>query len=174
MTTWMLSLVFVFMSFITTIGGHSHRDKLASMFLIVLILLAGACRQPHTPPPQIQGDTAPAPKSATLIRTEIGFATRQKFFDHYDKHGSEFGAISREQYLRQAQELRDRPLNTGVLEAVRTDGVVTRFDKTTGAFLAFNADLTIRTYFKPNDGEAYFRRQSKRGSNPSSKGGDNE
>ena len=65
-------------------------------------------------------------------------------------------------------------MNASVLEAVRSDGVVTRFDKVTGAFLAFNDDLTIRTYFKPNDGEAYFRRQSKRDSNRSSKGGDNE
>jgi len=45
---------------------------------------------------------------------------------------------------------------------VRADGVITRFDRKTGAFLAFNPDLIIRTYFKPNDGERYFRRQSKR------------
>ena len=169
----MLSLVFVFMSVITTIGRQCRHGKRTAMFLIVLSLLAGACWQTHTPQ-QIQSPTAPAPKSAASVRTEVGFATRQKFLDHYDKHGSEFGSISREEYLRQAQELRDRPLNASVLEVVRSDGVVTRFDKTTGAFLAFNADLTIRTYFKPNDGEAYFRRQSKRGASSSSKGGDNE
>ncbi len=28
--------------------------------------------------------------------------------------------------------------------------------------LAFDPDLTIRTYFKPNDGERYFRRQGRR------------
>lgn len=173
MTTLMLSLVFVFMSVITTISGYSHRGKRTAMILIALSLLAGACRQTHTPQ-QSQSATAPAPKSAGSVRTEVGFATRQKFLDHYDKHGGEFGSISREEYLRQAQELRDRPLNASVLEVVRSDGVVTRFDKTTGAFLAFNADLTIRTYFKPNDGEAYFRRQSKRGASSSSKGGDNE
>lgn len=37
-----------------------------------------------------------------------------------------------------------------------------RFDRKISAFLASNPDLTIRTYFKPNDGERYFRRQSKR------------
>ena len=83
----------------------------------------------------------------------------------------DYRPISPLDYLRQAQELRDRQPDASVLEAVRSDGVITRFDKTTGAFLAFNADGIIRTYFKPNDGEAYFRRQSKRGS---SKGGDNE
>jgi hypothetical protein len=30
------------------------------------------------------------------------------------------------------------------------------------AFLAVNRDGTIRTFFKPNDGEAYFRRQASR------------
>ena len=49
------------------------------------------------------------------------------------------------------------------LEAVRTDGVVTRFDRAQGAFLAFDRDRTIRTFFHPNDGERYFQRQLARG-----------
>lgn len=144
------------------------------VLLIVLALLAAACRQTGSAPAQLHPGTSSSPKISADIHTEIGFASRQKFLDHYDKHGSEFGSISKDDYLRQAQQLRDRQSGGDVLEAVRGDGVVTRFDKKTGAFLAFNADLTIRTYFKPNDGEAYFRRQSKRGSNRTSKGGDNE
>ena len=35
-------------------------------------------------------------------------------------------------------------------------------ERTSGAFIALNADGTIRTFFKPNNGEAYFRRQSTR------------
>lgn len=146
-------------------------SKLVSVLLIVMALLTAACRQTGSAPPQIQ---TPSPKSDTAIRTEIGFASRQKFSDHYEKHGNEFGSIRKEEYLRQAQQLRDNQLSAYVLEAVRSDGVITRFDKKSGAFLAFNSDQTIRTYFKPNDGEAYFQRQSKRGSNRSSKGADNE
>ncbi|MEO6724633.1 MAG: hypothetical protein ABIU20_05960 [Blastocatellia bacterium] len=100
--------------------------------------------------------------SPTRANAGIGFATRQKFLDHYDKHGAEFNSISREEYLRLAQQLRDRPAGGDVLEVRRADGVVTRFDRQSGAFLAFDSDLTIRTFFKPNDGENYFRRQSKR------------
>lgn len=151
-----------------------HCSFLAVILLIALTLLTGACRQTSSAPPQIRAKANPETTPELAIRTSVGFATRQKFLDHYDKHGGEFGSISKEEYLRQAQELRDRPLNANVLERVRSDGVVTRFEKTTGAFLAFNADRTIRTYFKPNDGEAYFRRQSKRDSNRSSRGGDNE
>ncbi len=75
--------------------------------------------------------------------------------------------------MRQAQELRDRPAGGDILEIKRADGVITRFDRKTEAFLAFNRDLTIRTFFKPNDGERYFQRQSKR--TPGRSGGhDNE
>lgn len=63
------------------------------------------------------------------------------------------------EYLHLAQSLRDRPAGGAVLEAVRGDGVVTRFDRASGAFLACDPDGTIRTFFKPHDGEAYFRRQ---------------
>jgi hypothetical protein len=93
---------------------------------------------------------------------EIGFATRQKFLDHYEKHGREFGAPSQTGYLRLAQDLRDRRAGIGILEFVRDDRVITRFDRKSGAFLAFERDLIIRTFFKPNDGEAYFKRQQRR------------
>jgi hypothetical protein len=193
-----LSLVFVFMNYTTEIKRVSsptvkeglnnevqafayvwtatdwHRARLASVLMVALVLLSVACRQASSVPPQTQPGINPSPKTGATVRTEIGFATRQKFLDHYDKHGREFGSISKEVYLRQAQELRDGQVGSTVLEAVRNDGVTTRFDKKTGAFLAFNSDLTIRTFFKPNDGEAYFQRQRKRGSNRSSKGGDNE
>ena len=141
--------------------------------LAIALALTSACRQsssaPASPPQQIQ----PASSGKELqLRAEIGYATRRKFLDHYEKHGGEFGRISKEEYLLQAQTLRDRPAGGAVLETTRADGVITRFDRQTGAFLAFNSDLTIRTYFKPNDGEAYFKRQSRRGTAQTAKGDD--
>ena len=91
-----------------------------------------------------------------------GFATREKYVEHFRKHGAEFGTISMEEYLHQAQALRDKPAGGDILENVRTDGVVARYERSTRTFLAFNADKTIRTYFRPNDGEAYFHRQTRR------------
>lgn len=132
-----------------------------------IVLLAGACRQADAPMRQVSAP-APAPSTATnpsspiAVHAEVGFGSRQKFLDHFEKHGREFGTLTADEYLRQAQILRDQPVSKDVLEVVRADGVVTRFDKTTGAFLAFNNDLTIRTYFKPNDGANYFWRQSRR------------
>jgi hypothetical protein len=95
-------------------------------------------------------------------RSNVGFASEKRLDEHYEKHGAEFGNITRQDYLRQAQLLRDTTVGGPVLQTVRDDGVTTRFDRQTGAFIAFNPNGTIRTFFKPRDGERYFRRQSER------------
>jgi hypothetical protein len=93
----------------------------------------------------------------------VGFVDQRRLDEHYDKHGAEFGNITRQDYLHQAQLLRDAPVGGPVLQTARSDGVITRFDRQTGAFIAFNRNGTIRTFFKPNDGERYYRRQAERG-----------
>jgi hypothetical protein len=92
----------------------------------------------------------------------IGFRNQNKFDQHFTKHGREFGNITQEQYLTMAQDLRDAPLSKRVIETTQKDGTISRFDRETGGFLAFDSDLTIRTFFRPNDGENYFWRASKR------------
>jgi pyocin large subunit-like protein len=97
------------------------------------------------------------------VRTSaIGFRTERLFREHYAKHGREFGRISADEYLRLAQALRDTVPGGDILEIERADGVISRFDRSSGSFLAFSKDLVIRTFFRPNDGEAYFRRQARR------------
>lgn len=91
-----------------------------------------------------------------------GFRSEARLREHFDKHGAEFGAADAAAYLAIAQALRDAPAGGPVLEAVRADGVVTRFDRRDGTFIAFDGDGTLRTCFRPNDGERYFRRQAAR------------
>ena len=132
--------------------------RVALVFGFLFFLSTLAFSQTSSPP-------APHPPSQvppSIARPDIGFATPQKLHDHYQKHGREFGKISKKEYLRLAQELRDQAAGGEVLERIRKDGVITRFDRKSGAFLACNADGTIRTFFKPNDGEKYFRRQARR------------
>ena len=93
----------------------------------------------------------------------VGFADQRRLDEHYEKHGAAFGRITKQDYLHQAQLLRDAKAGDPILETVRSDGVVTRFDRQTGAFIAFNSNGVIRTFFKPNDGERYYRRQAERG-----------
>src|SRR5215467_10811049 len=53
----------------------------------------------------------------------IGFASERRLDEHFQKHGAEFGRITRLDYLHQAQMLRDAPLGGPVLETRRADGV---------------------------------------------------
>ena len=111
-------------------------------------------------------DIAPAPGDAGTGKTwgtRVGFVNERRLDEHYDKHGPEFGRITKQDYLHQAQLLRDAEVGGPVLQTVRTDGVTTRYDRQTGAFIAFNRNGTIRTFFKPHDGERYYRRQAERG-----------
>ncbi len=131
----------------------------------VLSVLACNSTSSQPSPPQSGSQqalesTGPSPPSP-ITRPAAGFGSQRKLQDHYRKHGREFGPISERQYLRLAQELRDRPAGGEILEALRADGVITRFDRKMRAFLAFNPDGTIRTFFRPNEGEAYFWRQSR-------------
>lgn len=139
---------------------------LAAGLVALALWLNQAINRPGAPPstpvalPPVAGpEASPAPPAGT---STVGFRDAQRLAEHFRKHGTEFGAITEAEYLRMAQRLRDRPAGGEILEARRADGVVTRFDRGDGAFLAFDPDLTIRTYFRPNDGEAYFRRQLQR------------
>ena len=127
----------------------SGRNLLWVGCLLVLLALGGFA-------------SAQTTSCSPVSHSEIGFASRQGLHDHFLKHGKEFRATSEEQYLVMAQTLRDAKLDGQILENVRQDGVVTRFDKRTRAFLARNANGTIRTFFKPNDGEQYYWRQLRR------------
>lgn len=143
-------------------------------FLLALVCAVAAWSLARTkgasPPTQLSPASAPASvpstaPAATLASSTsaIGFRSTARLVEHYEKHGREFRTVSQAQYLQLAQQLRDATVGGDVLEVVRqADGVISRFDKASGAFLAADPDGTIRTFFKPNDGEAYFRRQARR------------
>jgi pyocin large subunit-like protein len=139
------------------------RSGVAAFF--ILVFLVAACGSPQAPATEAQKSSAAVEGGAAVShvkRPDIGFASRQKLVDHYRKHGREFGSVTLEQYLKGAQELRDRPAGGSILESARPDGSITRFDRQSGDFIAFNRDGVIRTYFRPADGEAYYTRQLRR------------
>ena len=100
--------------------------------------------------------------AALLWAAGPGFRSQAQLNEHYSKHGAEFGNISKQEYLRLAQELRDTRPGGPILEARRSNGEFSRFDRRHGYFGAYNPDGTIRTFFIPNNGEHYFRRQAQR------------
>ena len=152
------------------ITGSSPRWPLRRLLMVGLALVMGFLSW-QLVPDRAQGEVArdsqsaeaPAAKPGKSWGAGVGFADQRRLDEHFQKHGSEFGRITRLDYLHQAQLLRDTAVGGPVLETVRKDGVTTRFDRQTGAFIAFNPNGIIRTFFKPNDGERYYRRQAERG-----------
>lgn len=133
-------------------------------FLLALICLVlgtwALCSPRQGPPPTEEpaAETTPTPPTANR-----GFRGAAQLADHFARHGADVGASTPEAYVARAQALRDATVGGDVLEIVRPmDGVISRFDRQSGVFGAYDPDGTIRTFFKPEDGEAYFRRQAKR------------
>jgi len=73
-----------------------------------------------------------------------------KLLDHYNRHGADFGAPSPAQYERMADAFLNGPVGTGVLQKVRGNGDIVRYDPATQAFGVVKPGGAIRTYFKPN------------------------
>jgi pyocin large subunit-like protein len=138
----------------------TRRRRAALLLAAVMLacaLFVGCGRETTARSPA--GTTA---SQSTVSRPDVGFRSKRRFEEHYVKHGREFGSVSKEEYLRLAQTLRDAPVGGPVLEIVRNDGTITRFDRESGGFIAFERDGIIRTFFRPNDGEGYFKRQARR------------
>jgi len=153
-------------------------------FLLALICLVlgtwALCSPRQGPPaaidaattaaPSLESPTAATPGSPSVsppvsppASSGRGFRGAAQLADHFARHGADLGASTPEAYVALAQALRDAPAGGDVLEIVRpVDGVISRFDRRSGAFGAYDRDGTIRTFFKPEDGEAYFRRQANR------------
>ena len=83
-------------------GGRSRRSIVAALLGLLLVgALLGGCGG---------RDAGGASTAAVAItRPDVGFRSAERLDEHYRKHGREFGSISREEYLRLAQTLRDRP-----------------------------------------------------------------
>ncbi len=131
---------------------------------LLLALLTLGCQPPPTTPVEPKTAVAAAAVTGAALQPQgPGFRSRQSLESHYSKHGREFGSITADEYLALARRLRDAPVGGEVLEIVReVDGVITRYDRSSQHFGAYNSDGTIRTFFIPNYGEAYFRRQALR------------
>jgi pyocin large subunit-like protein len=130
-----------------------------AMALAAAVFLPRLHERPAPPrvPPAIAAFVSPARE--TTATSAVGFRSEARLAEHYQKHGREFGHVSEQQYLRLAQELRDRPAGNLVLEGHSADGDILRYDKASGAFLACDPHGTIRTFFRPRQGERYFRSQ---------------
>ncbi|MCZ4283167.1 hypothetical protein O4H49_20485, partial [Kiloniella laminariae] len=78
------------------------------------------------------------------------FADQAKLDDHFNRHGADFGTITKIEYQQAADNFLTGPKNSTTLELTRTNGDVVRFDPATDAFGVISSNGAIRTYYKPD------------------------
>lgn len=110
-----------------------------------------------------QADTSEVPPHDENVGREQGpiyaFYFRQTEYlqEHFEKHGAEFGYTSAEEYLEGANRVIASSEALHKLEAEDGDDVY--YLEATNEFVIVSTDGYLRTYFKPEDGKAYFDRQ---------------
>lgn len=98
----------------------------------------------------------PAEGNDSAQAGNYGFRTREQLDSHFEKHGSEFGGISREEYLRLANQLISDP---NALQKTDPDGDRLFYSEERNEFAVLTSDGFIRTFFRPEDGVDYWNRQ---------------
>ena len=77
--------------------------------------------------------------------------------DHFERHGSDFGAKSPNEYAQKANEFYNNKSKYQV--KVDENGVIRVYDPRTNTFGSYNSDGTTRTFYKPTGGQNYFNSQ---------------
>lgn len=95
--------------------------------------------------------------SVPAVTYTYNFRKAEYLQEHFEKHGAEFGYASAEEYLAGANRVIASADALHKLEAEDGDDVY--YLEATNEFVIVSTDGFLRTYFKPEDGKAYFDRQ---------------
>lgn len=113
-----------------------------------------------------QPDTTTTAAAATTTTTAAAkeyvtysFRTKKQFDGHFEKHGKEFGDITKKQYLQKANDLINNDSDTILHKTEAEDGDYIFYDTVNNEILFLSTDGYIRTYFKPNKGIEYYNKQ---------------
>lgn len=95
--------------------------------------------------------------SNSAVQSALMFRSEQLLEEHFEKHGKEMGFASPEEYLAGANAAVN---HSGALHKTeKEDGDDVYFVQSTNDFVVVSTDGFIRTYFRPEDGIAYYNRQ---------------
>jgi len=87
---------------------------------------------------------------------KLRFINDERGEDHFKRHGPLLGLATREEYMLAAEKLMLGPSRPGVLEFLRAQGDIARFDTTAEEFGVIGPDkVTLRTYYLPVPGVSH-------------------
>ena len=114
-------------------------------------VVGGDSAQPPGSPTEVSKEGESAAQSVTEWPTENGgFSSKDQFQEHFADHGTDFGAQTPAEYAQQANDFLNGELGSDVLETMRPNGDIVRYNPITNEFGVAKADGTIRTYFSPD------------------------
>jgi hypothetical protein len=76
---------------------------------------------------------------------------------HFEDHGGDFGATTEEEYANMAHDFYTN--SDGLPTKIDTDGTVRIYERDSNTFGSYTSDGRTFTYFKPEEGEAYWDAQ---------------
>ncbi len=107
------------------------------------------------PKPVMARIFAPKPEAPPTRET---WGSMASLADHFARHGGDFQARDADDYARMAWQFGQEAKPGGLQVKADEDGTRRVYDPKSGAFAAYNANGTTKTYFKPNSRD-YFGRQ---------------
>jgi pyocin large subunit-like protein len=134
-----------------------NRQVFRIVMLVVILGLAWLLKQPPSAPTQ-SGAPRDSETAAPIGPASKTWGHLASLPDHFARHGADFGARNAEDYAAQAAAFLARAKTEGLPAKRDPDGALRVYDPATGAFGAYNANGTTRTYFKPGS-PTYFERQ---------------
>lgn len=109
---------------------------------------------------QVSQDTGDAPAGQGYqdgVENPYTFRNEKYLEDHFEKHGSEFGYATKEEYEAGANRVIASEEALHKTEA--EDGDHIYYLESSNEIVFLSTDGYIRTYFKPQDGIKYYERQ---------------
>ncbi|MEE3393742.1 MAG: hypothetical protein VZR00_08985 [Lachnospiraceae bacterium] len=91
-------------------------------------------------------------------KSTLHFRSEELLEEHFEKHGREMGFSSPEEYETAASEVVGDPESLSKDEASEGDGDTVYYRESTNDLVIVSADGFIRTFFRPDDGIAYYNR----------------
>lgn len=92
-----------------------------------------------------------------------GFASYERFIDHFDRRRTKLGINTKFEYARWADTFCGGQKDADTDECVRGyDGATVRFNNVTGLIGIVRSDNVIKTCFPPSKGRAYYDAECKK------------
>ena len=89
------------------------------------------------------------------------FQSASHLADHFNRHAAKLGFKTQRQYLNGARNLLSKRAGGSIQQFMSGDGWLFKYNSVTNEFVILSNKGTISTYFKPDNGIAYWNQQVK-------------